>query len=171
MFSCSLIRAWILVHFPLDLLRITKQNVAGRLQTGTCWMLLVSPAHYKHVWTMWKVKAAARVWSVCCSLWGETLPKCSFHNITFNFYWEATFQGFESHPAETFSTHRFSALTRTSTTPIHFHLTPRQRAVISLSPLGSQSPVAAPTVLPVCQTSRCSVSTLDQKPWDRFWYI
>lgn len=43
------------------------------------------------------------------------------------------FRGFESHPAETFSTDRFSALTRTSTTPIHFHLTPRQRAVISLS--------------------------------------
>lgn len=94
MFLYSLIRAWILVPSLLGPLCITKQNVSREAADwGTCWLLLVSPAHYKHVWTVWKVKAAARVWSVSCSLWGETLRKCSFHNITFNFYWEATFKG------------------------------------------------------------------------------
>lgn len=42
---------------------------------------------------MWKVKAVERVWSFPCSLWEETPRKCSFHIITFNFYWEAAFKG------------------------------------------------------------------------------
>lgn len=137
---------------------------AGRLQTETCWLLLlVSPAHYKHVWQMWKVKAVEKVWSFSCLLWEETPRKCSFHIITFNFYWEATFKGIGITPGrDIFNWSLFSFNEDIhKADPFSFN-GPSESC--DLSPLGSQSPAAATAVPPVYQTSRCSVPTLDQNP-------
>lgn len=67
----------------------------------------------------------------------------------------------ESHPAETFLTDRFSALMRTFTKPIHFHLTARQRAVISL--------LFAHRVPPLLPLSRLFTKPVDvpSLPWIR----
>lgn len=143
---------------------------AVRLQTR--WPLLASPANHKPAWTTWKVKSGATFGSGFWYFWGETLRRCFFFPITLHLTLTGRepLRGFESQPVETFLTDGFSALLRPFTQPIHFHLTPRQRAAISL--LSAQSPAAAPTVQPVYQTSRYSVSTPASQPIrDMLWCI
>lgn len=67
----------------------------------------------------------------------------------------------ESHPADTFLTDGFSALMRTFTKPIYFHLTARQRAVISL--------LLAPRVPPLPPLSRLFTKPVNvsSPPWIR----
>lgn len=124
---------------------------AVRLQTGACcWCHLLITSMYDQ-----RERSSLQQGLVLGSaLSGQNRSKNVFHNITFNFYWEGTSKGIRWNAAsgDIFNKSFFGfSEDLHKVHPFSFNA-PSESYDLSL--LGSQSPTAAPTVLPVNQASR-----------------
>lgn len=141
---------------------------AVRLQTGACcWCHLLITNMYEQ-----RERSSLQPGLVLGSALGRSEAKMFSITLHLTFTGREPQRGFdESQPLETFLTNRFSALARTFTKPIHFHLMPRQRATISLF-LARRVSLLPPLSCLLTKPVDCSVPTPASGPIrDMLWYI